>query len=84
MAYQKLVEQLTPQIYATFKGALELGKWPDGSPVTASQKEHCMQAIIAYDQLHTPESQRVGYIDTGNKQGQQAPATIKWQGEGHE
>jgi uncharacterized protein YeaC (DUF1315 family) len=78
MAYQKLVEQLTPQIYSSFKRALELGKWPDGALVTASQKQHCMQAIIAYDQLHTPERQRVGYIERNNKP---KPEAIKWQGE---
>ena len=81
MAYQKLVEQLTPQIYSAFKRALELGKWPDGQPVTASQKEHCMRAIITYDQMHTPAQQRVGYIDRGKKQ---QSDTIKWQGDGHE
>jgi uncharacterized protein YeaC (DUF1315 family) len=81
MAYQKLVEQLTPEIYANFKRALELGKWPDGRAVTAVQKEHCMQAIIAYDQLHTPERERVGFIDTGKKS---KPETIKWKDKDHE
>ena len=87
MAYQKLVEQLTPEIYGNFKRALELGKWPDGRPVTAAQKEHCMQAIIAYDARNKPEEERVGYIPPkdrpspcDNKKGNNsAVEPIKWQ-----
>lgn len=81
MAYRKLVEQLTPEIYRSFKRALEIGKWPDGRVLEDHQKEHCMQAVIAYDQLHTPEHKRVGFIDTGSKGKQE---TIKWKDEDHD
>lgn len=68
MKYQDLVEQITPELYASFKRALELGRWPDGRELTAEQRTHCMDAVIAYDQLHHSEDQRVGYIDRGRKQ----------------
>lgn len=81
MDYQELLEQVTPQVYASFKRALEIGKWPDGAIMTVAQKEHCMQAIIAYDELHVPQQQRVGFIDAGKKD---KPETIKWKGESDE
>ena len=61
--YQELVKQITPELYATFKRSLERGHWPDGREMTQEQREHCLQAIIAYDALHTPEQDRVGYIE---------------------
>ena len=84
MEYQDLLKQLSPEVYARLKRALELGRWPDGQPLTDDQRNHCMQAVIAYDQIHLPQEQRVGYIERGHKQGQQCddpPAeeqTLKW------
>jgi uncharacterized protein len=81
MDYQELLEQVTPQVYASFKRALETGKWPDGAIMTVDQKEHCMQAIIAYDELRVPQQQRVGFIDAGKKEKSE---TITWKGENNE
>jgi uncharacterized protein YeaC (DUF1315 family) len=84
MEYQDVLEQLKPEVYASFKRTLELGRWPDGRPLSDDQRKHCMQAIIAYDQIHLPEEQRVGYIDRGHKHGQQCDApetdeqTLRW------
>ena len=63
MDYREMVKQLTPELYATFKRSLERGHWPDGKKMTEEQREHCLQAVIAYDQLHRPEQERVGYIE---------------------
>ena len=71
MEYQDLLQQLGPEVYASFKRALERGRWPDGQPLTDDQRNHAMQAVIAYDRIHLPAEQRVGYIDRGHKQGQQ-------------
>jgi uncharacterized protein YeaC (DUF1315 family) len=65
--YQELVANLTPDVVARFKTAVELGRWPDGRDVTAQQREHCMQAIIAYEAMHVAPEQRVGFIDKGAK-----------------
>lgn len=64
MNYQHFVESMSPAIYASLKQAIELGKWPDGKKLTPEQKEHCLQAVIAYDLKHKPEQERVGYIYT--------------------
>ena len=67
MRYEDLLRQITPELYNTFRRSLELGRWPDGRKMTAEQREHCLQAVIAYDQMHRNESERVGFIDRGRK-----------------
>lgn len=71
MDYQQLIEAMSPEQYQSLRRAVELGKWPDGSPVTREQRENAMQAIIAWGQRHLPAEQRVGYIDRGHKEGEQ-------------
>ena len=61
MDFQQLIDIITPEIYESFKKAVELGKWPDTRPLSAEQRELCMQAIIAYEQ-RVPEDQRTGYV----------------------
>ena len=61
MDFQQLLESITPEIYESFKKAVELGKWPDTRPLSPEQKALCMQAIIAYEQ-RVPEEQRTGYV----------------------
>ena len=62
MNYEDAVKQISPELYGTFKRSLEVGRWPDGRTMTTEQREHCLQAIIAYESLHTPESERIGHI----------------------
>jgi uncharacterized protein len=61
MDFQQLIDSITPEIYESFKKAVELGKWPDTRPLSAEQRELCMQAIIAYEQ-RVPAEQRTGYV----------------------
>jgi uncharacterized protein YeaC (DUF1315 family) len=67
MVLDKLVKSITPEIYKNLKYAVETGRWPNGEPVSDPQREQCLQAIIAYDHLQLPESERVGYIDRAEK-----------------
>lgn len=62
MNINDLLNSITPDIYDNLKRAIELGKWPNGEKLTAEQKEHCMQAVIAYELKHKPEQERTGYI----------------------
>jgi len=64
MDYQQLIQTITPEIYQNLKQAVELGKWADGKALTPEQKQHCMQAVIAYDAAHKSEEERVGFIHT--------------------
>lgn len=67
MDLEKLIQNITPDIYAALKKAVEIGKWPDGRPLTAEQKALCMEAVIHYDMRFVDERDRVGYIDRGSK-----------------
>ena len=69
MDYQQLIASMTPELYRRLRQAVETGKWPDGSAVTPEQREHALQAVIAWGEQHLPEEQRVGYIDRGHKEG---------------
>ncbi|WP_439107534.1 YeaC family protein [Congregibacter sp.] len=67
MDYQSLIDTLTPDVIARLRQGIETGRWPDGRPVTPEQREHSLQAVIAWEQQHIPEAERVGYIDKGRK-----------------
>jgi hypothetical protein len=53
---------LTASVYERFKSAVELGKWPDGTPLRTAQLESCLQGIILYEAEHLPEIERTAYI----------------------
>jgi uncharacterized protein len=67
-SWQALVTSMTPDVHQNLKTAVELGRWPNGDKLTPEQVEHCMQAIIAYDQLYVPEQERVAFIDRSGLQ----------------
>jgi Uncharacterized protein conserved in bacteria len=59
----ELIEKLTPEMVASLKQAIALGKFPDERPVTQEQKELMLEAIIRYEAQHTHETERTGFID---------------------
>ena len=67
MDYQAFVENLSPDVVARLRQGVETGRWPDGRELTPEQKEHSLQAVIAWERHHLPEEERVGYIDKGRK-----------------
>lgn len=85
MDYQKLIADMTPEIYRSLKRSVEIGKWPDGRPVNPQQRQAALQAVIAWGKLHLPESEQVGYIDKGHKAGDvcddPVETPLKWQGD---
>lgn len=84
MDYQQMIDTLSPDTYRRLKRAVETGKWPDGKPLTPQQRDNAMHAVIAWGELHLPETDRVGYIDRGHKvaaTGDQPQETIlNWKG----
>ena len=63
---QELLESITPEIHEQLKTAVELGRWENGKKLTAEQKEHCLQAVIAYDLEYTDPEKRVGFLKGGD------------------
>ncbi len=60
----ELLAMMDPQVLDNLRTAVELGRWPNGDRLSSEQVGQCLQAIIAYEQRHLPETQRTGYIDT--------------------
>jgi uncharacterized protein YeaC (DUF1315 family) len=86
MDYEQLVDSLSPDIVARLRRGVETGRWPDGRVVTPEQREHSLQAIIAWEQRHLPEEQRTGYIDRSAKERARArrdgdEAELRWVGD---
>ena len=69
MDYQQMIESMTRSTYNDLRRAVELGKWPDGQPVTPEQRQNAMQAVIAWGERYLPADERVGFIDKGHKDG---------------
>lgn len=68
MDLQQLIEKLTPDMYASIKAAVELGRWPDGRSLTEDQKILSLRAIIAFEIEHGfPEEERTGYLPPKEK-----------------
>lgn len=57
----ELIDNISPTIYASLKSAVELGKWSDGTCLSAGQVERCMQAVILYEAENLPEPERTGF-----------------------
>ena len=62
MEYNQLIAQLTPEVYLRLKSAIEIGKWPDGSVLSADQKASCMEAVLRYQSMKLDTQQRSGYM----------------------
>ena len=77
-----MIEAMTPDVYQRLKTAVELGKWPDGRPLTPAQRQETLQAVIAWGERHLPPEDRVGYIDRRHKSGQAcddgSPEPLNW------
>lgn len=67
MDFQQLIDNITPEIHRNLKRAVEIGKWPDGRPLSAEQRELSLQAVILYEARHLAEHERTGFIDRGSK-----------------
>lgn len=67
--YSKLVASLTPEVYERLKRAVETGRWPDGRALSVEQREHSLNAVIAWGERNLPPEERVGFIDRGRKGG---------------
>jgi hypothetical protein len=85
MDYRQLIDAMTPEIYRSLRRAVEIGKWPDGRPLTPEQRSESMQALIAWGQMHLPENERIGFIDRSHKAGKTCDdpteTTLKWKGD---
>ena len=71
MDYQQLLNRLSPDIVDRLRRGVETGRWPDGTALSDAQREHSLQAVIAWDSRHRPAGERVGYVHKGAHRGAQ-------------
>lgn len=59
-----LIKTMTPEVFQTMKGSLELSRWPDGRKMDKAQKVLCMEALLRYeDMTDMPAELRIGYME---------------------
>ncbi|SFH20251.1 YeaC family protein [Modicisalibacter xianhensis] len=82
MTFDRMIQQMTPDIYQSLKQAVALRKWPDGRQLTSEQTELCLEAVMRYEIEHNvPEDQRVGYLQRqscGTQDTTDGEDSIKW------
>ena len=82
MTFERMIQQMTPDIYQSLKQAVALRKWPDGRLLTPEQTELCLEAVMRYEIEHNvPEDQRVGYLQQhgcGSQEATDEGDSIKW------
>ena len=83
MTFAEMIDKMTPDIYQALKSGVELGKWPNGQPLTAEQRKISMEAVLRYEiTAGIPEQERVGYIAPKPKK-QAAVEAVKILDSGH-
>lgn len=55
----QLVQTMTPEVYQRLKDSVETGKWLDGTTLSDTQRETCLQAIIMYQAKHLNNDQHM-------------------------
>ncbi|HHQ4892714.1 TPA: YeaC family protein [Aeromonas veronii] len=60
--FLQAIRQMPEEVYERLKTAVELGKWPDGKPLTDEQKATSLQAVMAWQSMHieNPEHMNIG------------------------
>lgn len=60
--FLQAIRQMSEEVYERLKTAVELGKWPDGKPLTDEQKATSLQAVMAWQAMHldNPEHMNIG------------------------
>ena len=58
-----VVEGMTREVYLRLRTSLEHGRWPDGRRMSAAQREHTMQLVIAWEARNLPPGERSGQVD---------------------
>lgn len=84
--YRDSVRQMDRKIYEQLVDSLATGRWPDGRMLTSDQREHAMQAVITWGEIHLPPEERVGFIDKGAKAREvcDEPSTLTWKESQHD
>jgi len=77
MNFDRLAQNMTPDIYSRLREAVELGRWPNQVALTKEQRNLCLEAILKYEvNQQVPQQQRTGHIEQGCKSKSQTIASV--------
>nr|WP_154324882.1 DUF1315 family protein [Pantoea sp. 201603H] len=62
----RMIEMMTPEVYQRLSTAVEIGKWPDGVPLTAEQKENSMQLVLLWQAKYNDRPQHMSVGQDGH------------------
>lgn len=52
MQVEQLINAMSPAVYEILKQGVEIGKWPNGEPLTDDQRIQATQAMMLYQGKH--------------------------------
>lgn len=65
MDVEQILQAMTPEVYQRLITAVEIGKWPDGTPLTPEQRDATMQAVMLYQSRHNTEAEHMSVEEGG-------------------
>lgn len=78
MDFTALVRAMTPDTYEKLAEAVATGRWADGNLLSASQREHSLQLVMAY-QAQVLKSEQLFTIGADGQMIQKSKAELKKQ-----
>ena len=48
MSIEKMLANITPEVYENLKYAVETGRWQNGQKVSQAQRDNALQLVMAY------------------------------------
>ncbi|HAS6348313.1 YeaC family protein [Vibrio sp. IRLE0018] len=65
MNTEQLLSAMTPEVYQRLTYAVETGRWPEGTPLSQTQRDSCMQAVMLYQSKHNTEAEHMSVAAGG-------------------
>lgn len=56
MQVEQLINAMSPTVYEILKQGVEIGKWPNGVPLTDEQRIQATQAMMLYQGTHLEQT----------------------------
>ncbi|MGR2944023.1 DUF1315 family protein [Vibrio vulnificus] len=65
MNTERLLSAMTPEVYQRLTYAVETGRWPEGTPLSQTQRDSCMQAVMLYQSKHNIDAEHMSVAAGG-------------------
>ncbi|EGR1891737.1 DUF1315 family protein [Vibrio vulnificus] len=65
MNTEQLLSAITPEVYQRLTYAVETGRWPEGTPLSQTQRDSCMQAVMLYQSKHNIDAEHMSVAAGG-------------------